>query len=158
RLKLPGTVLAIFPNDRLFLRTEFGPVQAQLYSPIARGMPSTELVPRPLPEPLALGDRIELVAAPAESRFAPLLVDSEYQRSGGGATPAATSASRRDLISGQYDADLIRVVGRLLSQQRRERSAGAEEQLVLETGDTVFEAVWLTGRTNALPNLPKNAR
>src|SRR5439155_22994701 len=88
RLKLPGTVLAIFPNERLFLRTEFGPVQAQLYSPIARGMPSTELVPRPPPEPLALGDRIELVAAPAESRFAPLLVDAEYQRSGCGATPA----------------------------------------------------------------------
>src|SRR5436309_349008 len=75
RLKLAGAVLAKFPDDRLFLRTEFGPVQARLYPPISRGMPTTQLVPRPLPEPLAPGDQVELVGAPAESRFAPVLVD-----------------------------------------------------------------------------------
>ncbi len=158
RLKLTGTVLAVFPDDRFFLRTEFGPLQARLSAPITRGMPKTEFVPRPPAEPLAPGDQVQLVGAPAESRFAPLLVDAEYRRTGNEPPPAAIVASRRNLISGQHDADLVRVVGRLLTQQRRQAGIGPEETLVLGFGDTVFEASFLRNSTNALPNLRLNSR
>jgi len=158
RLKLAGTVLAVFPDDRVFLRTDLGPVQARLSAPISRGMPTTELVPRTPPESLVPGDKVDLVGAPAESRFAPLLVDVEYRRTGNEGAPAAVSTARRNLISGQHDADLVHVVGRLLAQQRRPRLlGGGEETLVLETGETVFEAAWYDP-TNALPTMPMNAR
>jgi signal transduction histidine kinase len=158
RLLLPATVLASFPDQTLFLRTKFGPVQARLSPPISRGMPTTELVGRPESEPVGPGDDIELVAAPAESRFAPLLVDGEYRKASRHARPTATSASVPALSSGQYDSDLIRVKGRLLSHDRRRLATSIEEALVLQAGDTVFEAAWWTDGTNALPALPINAR
>jgi signal transduction histidine kinase len=158
RLKISGNVLALVGNDLLFLRTEFGPIQARLFYPISRGMPTTELVPRLLPESLQAGDRVELVGAPTETSFAPRLLDVEYRRIAKGAPPEATHASRRDLTSGKYDADLIRVVGRLLSHERRQRGARIEEALVLETGETVFEATLETERTNVLSSLPFNSR
>ena len=157
RLKLTGTVLATLEGS-LFLRTEFGPVQARLSSLISRGMPTTELVPRAPPEPLEPGDRIELVGAPSESHFAPLLVDAEYRRSPLHVVPTPVWPSRRELINGRRDAELVRIVGRLLAQQRRQGSVGGLEALVLETGGAVFEADWLSDLTNALPAWPLNAR
>jgi signal transduction histidine kinase len=121
-------------------------------------MPSTELVPRAPPEQLTAGDHIELVGAPAESSFAPLLVDAEYRRIAKDDAPTAERVSRGALLSGKYDAELVRVAGRLLDQQRRLHDLGAQEALVLETGDNVFEATWLTEFTNSLSPLPLNAR
>src|SRR6185436_6115356 len=79
-------------------------------------------------------------------------------RTGAGAPPSAISASHRDLIRGRHDGDLIRTVGRLLAHQDRQHDVGGEETLVLENGDTVLEAAWLSASTNALPTLLANAR
>jgi signal transduction histidine kinase len=158
RLKISGTVLAHFSDDRIFLETELGPVQTRLSAPISRGMPSTEVVPRepaPLLEP---GERIDLVGAPAESLFAPLLLDAEFRRNGRESPPAPASASPGAMTSGEHDAGLVRFTARLLARERRKSGSVFENALVLEAGDTVFEALWRTGMTNTLPLMPINAR
>jgi signal transduction histidine kinase len=158
RLKISGDVLGVFGNELLFLRTDFGSIQARLFSPISRGMPATELVPRLLPEALHPGDRIELIGAPTETSLAPRLVDVEYRRVASGAAPEPIKPSHRDLTTPRHDADLIGVTGRLLSHERRLRGARMEESLVLDGGETVFEATLETERTNLLASLPFNAR
>jgi len=158
RLKITGTVLAHFSDDRIFLETEFGAVQTRMSAPISRGMPSTEVVPREPAPLLEAGERVDLVGAPAESLFAPLLVDAEFRRTGRGTSPAPTAATIGALSSGQHDAGLVRLIARLLTRERRKSGSVFEDALVLEAGETVFEASWRTGTTNTLPPIPINAR
>jgi signal transduction histidine kinase len=157
RLKITGTVTAQLADNRIFLRTEFGPVQARLEPPFSRGRPNTETVARPPALPLQPGDRLELVGAPAASALAPLLLDAVARRVGEESAPKPIPINASVLAEGGQDAALVRCQARLVAHERRPQDLGFEELLVMESGDRIFQAVWRTDATHALPVLPLNA-
>jgi signal transduction histidine kinase len=157
RLKITGTVTAHLADDRVFLQTEFGSVQARLEPPYSRGAPNTETIPREPSPQLQPGDRIELLGAPVAGALAPLLLDARVRRVGNGPPPEPLPVNVSALAGGAHDADLVRCQARLLVHERRPHDLGFEELLVLEAGDRVFQAIWRTDSTNALAPVPFNA-
>jgi len=157
RVKLSGTVVFHSDDSLLFLQDESGSFQARLLAPLARAHPEGLYVERPLVSRLRPGTRIELVGASLETVFAPALQDVEFRVVGETAPPAPLPISARDALSGHYDRALVSLKARLLAHDRRQLGGRVDEVLVLQSGDTLFEAVWETSGTNALTAFPNNA-
>ena len=162
RVKVAGTVLFQVPGGTIYLRTDTGGVEARPLVPLARAGPKSRHMERaPLPS-LRPGMRIDLVGAPTDAAFAPVLQDAEVRvvDSGSAGTPRPTLQTPRPtavddtaLLSGKHDRDLISVKARLLNQSMRESAGMKYEALTLQSGEAIFEATLPSTTSNSLPAL-----
>jgi len=157
RVKVAGVVAFHSPGGHLYLRDDQGPIHARLLVPLARGNPQAQYVERPPSVPLRPGERVELVGAPTLATFAPRLQDAEFRRAGISAPPAAVTVSVSDIFSGRYDGQLVTLRARLLANESRQTGALKHQVLALQSGDTIFEALWEFAGTNTLSGLLKNS-
>jgi signal transduction histidine kinase len=157
RLKFSGVVLFHSPAGEIFFQDKSGPLQARLLVPLAKASPNGIYLERPQFSPLSAGTEIELVAAPRESAFAPVLQDAELRVTGKTNPPTALRVSAREALSGRYDRALVSLRGRVLGHGRREGEGSFEEVLLLQNGNVTYEAMWANPPTNALVPLRQNA-
>jgi signal transduction histidine kinase len=149
RVKMAGTVLFHAPNGIVFLRTETGAVEARLLVPLARVGPKGHYLDRPPLLPLTPGAQIEVIGAPTETTFAPVLHDAEVRVQKTAAAPRPVLASATELINGQHDRDLVSIKARVIAR-------GERNTLLLQSGDTVFETT-VADASNAVPALAENS-
>ena len=157
RVKLSGVVLFHSPAGEIFFQDKTGPVQARLLVPLAKASPNGIYLERPQVSPLAPGTEIDLVAAPREAAFAPVLQDAELRVTGKTRAPTALRVSAREALSGRFDRALISLKGRVLGHGRRDGEGLFEEVLLLQNGNVTYEAMWANAPTNALVSLRQNA-
>ena len=157
RLKVVGTVTHHSADGYAYLQGEGGAVRARLLVPLGRGNPQARYVERPHMVPLQPGARVELVGAPMASLFAPSLQDAEYRLLGEGTPPSPSPVSPADVFSGKLDAQLVSLKGRLLASEIRQSGPLKQQVLALQSGDTLFEALWQFTGSNTLPVLAKNS-
>jgi signal transduction histidine kinase len=157
RVKIVGTILFQSPAGSIYLRTDTGAAEARLLVPLARAGPKGRYLDRPLVPALRPGTRVEVVGAPTDTAFAPVLHDAELRVVSSGAAPEPSAVSDNALLGGERDRDLVRVKARLLTRAPRESGATRSEALVLQSGDTIFEAAPAIGITNGLPSFPPEA-
>jgi signal transduction histidine kinase len=158
RHKFSGVVLFHSPAGEIFFQDRTGPLQARLLVPLAKASPNGIYLDRSQLSPLAPGTEIELVGAPRESAFAPVLQDAELRATGTTNPPAPLRVSAREALSGRHDRALISLKGRILGHGRREGEGSAAEVLLLQNGNVTFEAMWANAPTNPLVPLRQNAR
>jgi signal transduction histidine kinase len=157
RVKLSGVVLFHSPAGEIFFQDKSGPVQARLLVPLAKASPNGLYLERPQFSAIPPGTEIELIGAPREAAFAPVLQDAEMRVTGKTTAPNALRVSARDALSGRYDRNLISLTGRILGHGRREGEGASEEVLLLQNGNVTYEAVWANAPTNPLVSLRQNA-
>ncbi len=154
RVKVSGTVLFQAPGGTIYVRTDTGGVEARPLVPLARAGPKSRHIERPPLPSLRPGMRIDLVGAPTDAAFAPVLQDAEVRGDSGSAgTPRPAVVDGSALLSGKHDRDLISVKARLLSQTTRESAGVKYEALTLQSGEAVFEAMLPSTASNSLPVL-----
>ena len=85
---------------------------------------------------LRVGDRVDVAGFPALDEFGPILQDAVFQRIGASDAPIPASVTADQAMQGTYDAELIRISGRLLDHSARQ----GQYSLVLESGTTTFVA------------------
>ena len=156
RVKVAGAVLFHSADGTVYLRTDNGPAEARLLVPLARAGPKGRYIDRQALPRLAPGTQVELVGAPTDTAFAPVLRDAELRVVRTGPPLAAVAASEAGLLSGEHDRDLVTVKARLLTQAPRESGAARYDALVLQIGDTILEAMPALGPSNSLPVLPQD--
>jgi hypothetical protein len=152
-VKVAGTVLFQAPGGKIYLRTDTGGVEARPLVPLARAGPKSRHMERPPLPSLRPGMRIDLVGAPTDAAFAPVLQDAEVRVAGSESAPEPFVASGAALLSGKHDRDLISVKARLLSQSMRESAGVRYEALTLQSGDAIFEAMLPSGASDGLAAL-----
>src|ERR1044071_5360108 len=157
RVKVAGVVVFHSPSGYVYLQGEGGALRARLLVPLARGNPQGQYLDRPPITPLHPGDYVELVGAPTASTFAPLLHDAEFRRVGSGQPPSAIPVNSSDVFAGKYDGSLVSLKARLLASQTRQTGPLRQRVLALQSGDTIFEALWEFVGTNTLPTWAKNS-
>jgi signal transduction histidine kinase len=157
RVKVAGVVTFQSPSGHLFLQGDGGALHARLLVPLARAHPHARYIERPPAPPLRPGERVELLGAPTAAVFAPLLQDAEFRRIGDGPPPLPTPASVSDIFAGKEDGQLISIKARLLASEIRQAGSFKHQVLALQTGDTLFEALWEFNGTNSLAAVPKNS-
>ena len=92
---------------------------------------------------LQVGDRIELIGAPTGAQsFAPTLDDAEFRVVGKAVAPAPRVLTVPELLSGQHDAELVKVNARVVDVERREAGNHVEHKVWLQSGALTFEALW----------------
>lgn len=82
------------------------------------------------------GDVVDIAGFPAVTPGKPILRNAVYRVVGTAAAPAPIALPSANVITPENDAELIKVVGELLSVL----TTPTERVLVLKTGDTVFDA------------------
>jgi signal transduction histidine kinase/CheY-like chemotaxis protein len=102
RIRVRGVVALHWPGRALFLRDG------------SHGL----YVPRPPATALAVGDLVDAVGFAAPGDYTPILEDAAVRRVGRGPVAPPTRVWTRELLGGDYDAELVRVEGRLLHHQR----------------------------------------
>ena len=157
RIRLAGTILFHSPGGMLFLSGDGGAFQARLLVPLAKGNPRMTYLERPPVPLLHPGAKIELIGAPTDAAFAPVLQDAEIRRTGEGPAPAPINVRPAEVLSGQHDRELISLRARVLVHDRRETGPIVTDLFVLQSENTVFEASLESRGTNALTALPKNS-
>ena len=158
RVRLSATVVFHSPDGLLFLQDETGPFQARLLAPLAKAHPYGLYLERPSLARLTPGTRIELVAAPTDAAFAPVLQDAEFRVIDQPPIPPVPKRiSTSEALSGSYDHELVTMKGRLVGRDWRKAGPTVNEILVLQSGDVMFEAIWATNGTNSLAVYPDNA-
>ena len=90
------------------------------------------------------GDEVDVIGFPAVGAYEPALHDSIFRKTGDGAIPEALTLSPAEALKGNfarnilfrsYDANLIRVTGKLTGKSLN----SGEQTLLLQDGSTVFE-------------------
>ncbi len=85
---------------------------------------------------LELGDRVEALGFVSLGEYTPVLQDAIYRKVSSGPPPAAAQVTPDEALKGKHDCRLIQVSARLLDRAQY----GAERYLILQDGDTVFQA------------------
>lgn len=153
RIKVAGTVLFQALGGTIYLRTDTGGVEARPLVPLARAGPRSRHLDRPAVPLLHPGMRIELVGAPTDAAFAPVLHDAELRVVASDSSPTPVAVSSAALLAAKHDRDLVSVKARVLTHATREGASGRYEALVLQTADTIFEAAFAPGASNTLRGL-----
>ena len=88
--------------------------------------------------PLSLGESVDLVGFPMIGPFTPTLVDATYQAVAHRQQPvAAIPVSPEQALSGNHDAELVKIEGQLIGQD----DSAADPNIVLSSGNSVFSVV-----------------
>ena len=107
RVRLKGTVLAVFSGGELFLRDVDAAIRAKLQH---------------LEVPLHVGDSVEIIGFPEMEQFSASLVDAALLgRELGKTSPSPIKVSISDLMKGQLDGNLVSVVANLSDWYRTEK-------------------------------------
>ena len=157
RVKVAGTVLFQAPGGAIYIRTAAGGAEARPLVPLARAGPKSRHLERPALPPLRPGARVELVGAPTDAAFAPVLHDAEVRMADTESLPEAIVASGVDLLAGKHDRDLVSIKARLLTHAVRESAGVKYEALTLQSGDAIFDAALPAGTSNSFPRLLPDA-
>jgi len=141
RLKVRGTVLFHSSYDNVYLRGPEGPFLARLFLRLAPYDARSVTPPRPAREQLQPGDEIELIGAPSEVTFHPVLLDSEFRRVGKHSEPLPTVARAKDALVGLHDLDLVSIEGRVLATEFQNRDNERQTILMVQSQGITFQAV-----------------
>ncbi len=118
--KVCGTVVHPISNRSFFLEDETGGLEIQSNQK----------------DPLAIGDKVEVLGFPAWGEYTPLLEDSIFRRVGRGQFPIPTKVTAEQLLGCEHDARLVRLEGALVDQSR----AGDRHIFVIKSGTELFNA------------------
>jgi signal transduction histidine kinase len=91
---------------------------------------------------LEVGDTVDVTGFAVSGVYKPVLEDAEVRRIGGGAAPEAIPISPEHVLSGRFDANLVKLDARLLESVR----GRDEQQLLMRAGPYLFTAI-LRGAT-----------
>jgi signal transduction histidine kinase/CheY-like chemotaxis protein len=129
RVRIHGVVTLYRPGRSIFVQNENGSIYAQTQQFTAE---------------IKAGDEVDLIGFPAVGAYEPALHNAIFRKTGSGAIPqpvlllpadALKGDFAKNILSRSYDANLIRVTGKLTG-----KSLNAGEQiLLLQEGSTVFE-------------------
>ena len=86
--------------------------------------------------PLQVGDRVDVVGFPAVGSYSPILQDAVYRKIGTGEGPPPVLVRAEQALLGSFDAELIRIQGRLLGISRRAN----QQDLTISTGNVIVAA------------------
>ncbi|RYD31924.1 MAG: HAMP domain-containing histidine kinase [Verrucomicrobiaceae bacterium] len=144
RLLVRGRVAADLQDGRVFLTTDFGPVQVRRAEPLLRADARVLRYERPEQPALEPGDEVECAGAPQGGPGAPVLLDGEFLKLKSGPPPEPVAISVPEAASGAFDSALVRLRAQVLSQETREDFYGGDrrEFLNVQAGDILFQA-WL---------------
>jgi PAS domain S-box-containing protein len=84
-----------------------------------------------------VGDRVEAVGFATPGELAPVLRAARLRKAGDGPPPVPIAVTAADVLSGSYEARLVRIRGRLLDHTRR----AGEAALTLQGGQSIFTAL-----------------
>ena len=132
RVRVRGVVGLYWPGRALFLRDG------------SHGL----YVPRPPTMALQAGDLVDVVGFAAAGDYTPILEDAAVRRVGRGPVAAPVRVWTRELMGGDYDAELVRVEGRLLHHQRNAQ----DHVLVISMDGSAFPAALPLSREDAKLN------
>ena len=85
---------------------------------------------------VTIGDRVDVVGFPALGEYGPILEHATLRRIGAGTPVSPIAVSTGQTLSGRYDAELIRITGRLIDVSHRPRM----EVLLLQSDGISFAA------------------
>jgi signal transduction histidine kinase/CheY-like chemotaxis protein len=129
RVRIHGVVTLYRPGRSIFVQNENGSIYAQTQQFTAG---------------IKVGDEVNVIGFPAVGAYEPALHDSIFRKTGSGAIPQPLTLSPAEALKGNfarnilfrsYDANLIRVTGRLTGKSLNP----GEQTLLLQEGSTVFE-------------------
>ncbi|MDQ5836550.1 MAG: ATP-binding protein, partial [Acidobacteriota bacterium] len=120
RIKVRGVVTLQQPGQALYLRDETGGLYVQTQSH----------------ERVNPGDIVEVSGFAAAGEYAPMLQDATFSKVGATPAPIPIILAPEQLLSGDYEAQLVQVEARLLSHEPTLMGEG----LVLQSGQLVFSA------------------
>jgi signal transduction histidine kinase len=85
---------------------------------------------------LQLGDRVEVLGFVGQGEYTPMLQDAVYRKVTSGNPPTPAQITPDEALIGKHDCRLVRVRAKLLDRAQY----GAERYLILQDGDTIFQA------------------
>ncbi len=103
RIRVQGVVTLQQPGQFLFVQDASGGVVVQSTQSLAV-------------EP---GDRVDAVGFPAAGQYQPVLEEGEYRKIGRGRLPAPVDLTHAAALSGDQDAELVKIQGRLIDHSIR---------------------------------------
>ncbi|MBZ5562314.1 MAG: PAS domain S-box protein [Acidobacteriia bacterium] len=121
RVRVEGSVTLFWPGQALFIEDGSGGLYIQ---------PNQTT-------PLAPGDRVAAVGFPSASKYTPILQDAVVRKLGSGPPQQPAEISAAQALSGDYDAQLVRLKARLLSITAR----GRAPDLIFQSGQSVFNVL-----------------
>ncbi len=91
------------------------------------------------------GDRVDAIGFPKVGLYAPILEDGEFHKLGRGTMPIPIDLTDAQSLSGEYDAEVVKIQGTLIDQSVR----GKDLFLVIQKGSHTFTASLVGGATDA---------
>ncbi len=131
RVHVSGVVTLFEPGSHIYLRDNTGPLRIET----------------PETNPLRPGDRVDVVAFPAFSDGAPLLLNAFLKKVNSGSPPKPKPITIAQASGGEFDGELVQLEGVLVDQLKSPENV----ILIMQSGDTVFSAHFAEGsvKTNA---------
>src|ERR1017187_496965 len=122
RIRVQGAVTLDKPGRFLYIQDASGGVR----------------VVSPQDESVRIGDSVDAIGFPAPGQYAPVLEDGAFRRLGTAATtPAPVDLTHATSLTGDHDAELIRIQGTLLGRSVQ----GDDFVLAMETSGATFTAL-----------------
>ena len=120
RVRIQGVVTLQHPGQAVFVRD-------QAVSVLVKTKQMTAL---------NIGDRVDVVGFPVLGEYGPILEHATFRRIGAGTPVSPSAVTAEQALTGRYDAELVRITGRLIDTSHRPR----QDVLLLQAGDISFAA------------------
>jgi signal transduction histidine kinase len=120
RVKVSGTVIYFEPGSAMFLQDGGHGVEIQTKER----------------QPLAVGDRVEVLGFVSQGDYTPLLQDGVYRKISSSPQPAPSPVTPDEALTGNHDCQLIEISARLIDRTLH----GSEQFLVLQESNFIFQA------------------
>jgi len=122
RIRVQGAVILYKPGRFLYIQDASGGVR----------------VVSPQNETVRIGDRVDAIGFPTAGQYAPVLEDGGFRRLGSSAAaPAPVDLTHATSLTGDHDAELITIQGKLLGHSIQ----GDDLVLAMETNGATFSAL-----------------
>jgi signal transduction histidine kinase len=139
RVKVRGVVTLLQNNESLFIRE----------NSLGLHVKTSQATP------VKPGDIVEVTGFSALGQFKPSLEDAIYRRVGESVSPVPLKLNAEAALTGEYDADLVRIEARLLNRVKQ----GDEQSLVLQDRNSIFNAYLADpGKRDRLASLRDGSR
>ncbi len=129
RIRVQGAVTLDEPGRFLYIQDASGGVRIE----------------SPQDEGVRIGDSVDAIGFPTAGQYAPVLEDGAFRRIGTAATaPVPVDLTHTTSLTGDYDAELIRIQGTLLGRSKQ----GDDLVLAMETNGATFAALLSDNRSH----------
>ncbi len=125
RTRIQGVVTLRQPSKALFVRDETGNID------ILTGQTTQ----------VQVGDRVNVAGFPAVGEYTHFLDDAIVEKLGTGPAPVPLEVTAKQLLEGDYDAELVSIEADLLEESHRPNA----QSLVLKDGNISFDATMASG-------------